>query len=101
LMREIPPRRPFPPGQCGLPNSQMFHRGAYFVAVRQRMIAAVQLEDLPSKTSHRLLKSVTWTEVEGASHAHIPLRQLLGKVARRGQRLVNLRAAIAWLSRRP
>ena len=68
---------------------------------RQRMFAAVRLEDLPSKTSHRLLKSVTWTEVDGASLAHIPLRQLVGRVARRGQRLVNLRAAFAWLSRRP
>ena len=79
----------------------MFHHGAYLGAIKQRMFSPVLLQDLPSKTSRRLLKSVTWTEVDAASPAYSPLRDLVGRVARRGQHLVNLRAAIAWLGRRP
>jgi hypothetical protein len=87
--------------QCGLPNGQLFHHGAFSGGIKQRMSAPVLLQDLPSKTSHRLLKSVTWAEVNATFPAHIPLRKLVSRVARRGQRLMNLRAAIAWLSRRP
>ena len=64
------------------------------------MSAPVLLQDLPSKTRRRLLKSVTWAEADAAFPAHIPLRQLVGQVASRGKRLVNLRTAVAWLTRR-
>jgi hypothetical protein len=60
-------------------------------------VESVLLQDLPSKISHRLLRSVTWTEVDGAFP--IRLRQLVGRAARAGQRLVNARAALAWLGR--
>jgi hypothetical protein len=39
------------------------------------------LQDLPEKTSHRLLKSVTWTEVEGALPIKHWLRRLVIRVA--------------------
>jgi hypothetical protein len=91
---------PEKPDPGGLPNSRRFHQGAYSGAIKQRMSAPVLLQDLPSKTSRRLLKSVTWTEADAAFPAHIPLRQLVGQVARRGKRLVNLRTAVAWLTRR-
>jgi hypothetical protein len=63
--------------------------------IKQRMFAPVLLQDLPSKTSHRLLRSVTWIEVDAAFPAHIPLRKLVGRVAHLGQRSVNAHTAIA------
>ena len=55
---------------CGLPNSQLYLRGAHFNAIKQRMFASVLPHDLPSKTSHRLLRSASWAEVDGAFPAH-------------------------------
>jgi hypothetical protein len=55
----------------------------------------VLLQDLPSKISHLLLRSVTWTVVDGAFPAHGPLRKLAGRVARLGRRWVSLRAAFS------
>jgi hypothetical protein len=88
--------------QCGLPNSPLFHHDAYSSVVKQRMLVApVRLQDLPSKTSHRLLRSVTWTGIDAGFTAHIPLRQLFRRIARLGQRLANLPTAIARPGRRP
>jgi hypothetical protein len=39
------------------------------------------LQDLPEKTFHRLLKSVTWTEVEGALPVKHWLRRFIIRVA--------------------
>jgi hypothetical protein len=76
-----PPENPDP---CGLPNSLRLHHGAYSGAITLRMFASVLLQGLPSNTSHRLLKRVTWTEADAVFPAHVPLRQLVGRVARRG-----------------
>jgi hypothetical protein len=70
------------------------------------MHAPVLLQDLPAKTMHRLLKSVTWTEVDAVSPAKTPLRRVIGLIGHSGLRSVNLRnpdlllkfrRAIAWL----
>jgi hypothetical protein len=71
--------------------------GAHSARHQTTDVASVLLQDLPSKMSHRLLRSVTWTEVDGAFP--IRLRQLAGRAARASQRLVNARAALAWLGR--
>jgi hypothetical protein len=76
----------------------MFRPGAYLRTVGQRMLAPVLLQDLPAKISIRLLRSVTWTEVDAVFLAGIPLR-LTGRVARLGRRLATLSAAIPWTSR--
>jgi hypothetical protein len=91
---------PEKPDAGGLPNGRRFHHGAYSAAIEQRMSAPVLLQDLPSKTSRRLLKSVTWTEADAAFPAHKPLRQLVGRVARGGKGLVNPCTAVAWFNRR-
>lgn len=39
------------------------------------------LDELPEKTSRRLLKSVTWTEVEGTSPYAHALRRFIRRVA--------------------
>jgi hypothetical protein len=39
------------------------------------------LQDLPKKTRHRLLKSVTWAEVEGGVTIKSRLRRLISRVA--------------------
>lgn len=57
-------------------------------------VLAVLLQDLPKRMSRRLLRSVTWTEVDAVFGAEIPRSTLPGRVARLGRRLVNLRAAI-------
>jgi len=66
----------------------------------------VLLQDLPSKTMHRLLKSVTWTEVEPVSAVHAPLRRISGLIGRSGlwpmtlrksDSLLKFRRAVAWL----
>lgn len=67
--------RPGKPDSCGLPNSQLFHHGAYSDAIKQRLFALVLLQDLPSKTSHCLLESVTWTGADAAFPAHVSLRK--------------------------
>jgi hypothetical protein len=60
-------------------------------------VASVLLQDLPSKMSHRLLRSVTWTVVDGTFP--IRIRQLADRAVRAGQRLANARAALGWLGR--
>jgi hypothetical protein len=50
------------------------------------MFAPVRLQDFPSKMRHRLLRSVTWTEVDAAFDLHIPLRIVVRLAARVGQR---------------
>jgi hypothetical protein len=62
-------------------------------------VLAVLLQNLPKRMSRRLLRSVTWTEVDAVFGAEIPRSTLPGRVARLGRRLVNLRAAIPWISR--
>ena len=62
-------------------------------------VLAVLLQDLPKRMSRRLLRSVTWTEVDTVFAAEIPLSTLPGRVARLGRRLVNLRATIPWIGR--
>jgi hypothetical protein len=62
-------------------------------------VLAVLLQDLPKRMSRRLLRSVTWTEVDAVFAAESPLGTLPGRVARLGRRLVNLRAHIPWISR--
>ena len=57
--------------QCGLPNSRLHHHGAYSGATKQRMFALMLLPDLPAKTSHRLLKGVTWIGMDAAVAAHV------------------------------
>jgi hypothetical protein len=47
----------------------------------------------------RLLRSVTWTEVDAVFAAEIPFSTLPDRVARLGRRLVNLRASIPWIRR--
>jgi hypothetical protein len=70
------------------------------------MHAPVLLQDLPAKTMHRLLKSVTWTEVDAVFPANAPLRRVTGLIVHSGLWLANLRKpdsllkfrrAIAWL----
>jgi hypothetical protein len=62
-------------------------------------VLAVLLQDLPKRMSRRLLRSVTWTEVDAVLVDDIPLNTLPNRVARLGRRLVNLRATIRWISR--
>jgi hypothetical protein len=62
-------------------------------------VLPVLLQDLPKRMSRRLLRSVTWTEIDAAFFAEIPLSTLPGRVARLGRRLGNLRANIVWISR--
>jgi hypothetical protein len=38
------------------------------------------LQDLPAKTFHHLLKSVTWTEVDVAFPIKNPLRRFVGRI---------------------
>ena len=38
------------------------------------------LQDLPAKTFHHLLKSVTWTEVDVAFPIKNPLRRFFGRM---------------------
>jgi hypothetical protein len=62
-------------------------------------VSAVLLQDLPKRMSHRLLRSVTWTEVDTVFAGESPLSTLLGRVARLVRRFVNLRATIPRISR--
>jgi hypothetical protein len=85
--------------QCWLPNSRKLRPGAHLGAVGQWKLAPLLLQDLPPKMSHRLLRSVTWTEVDAVSLAGVPFRTLTGRVAWLGRRLATLSAAIPWTRR--
>ena len=43
------------------------------------------LQDLPAKTYHHLVKSVTWTEVDAARRIKIPLRRFVSRIAQPGR----------------
>jgi hypothetical protein len=53
------------------------------------------LQDLPEKTFHRLLKSVTWTEVEGAFPIKHRLRRFISRVAQPSRWIMSVRKRIA------
>ena len=48
------------------------------------------LEDLPAKTVHHLLKSVTWTEVDAALTIKNPLRRFVSRIARPDRWVVSV-----------
>jgi hypothetical protein len=52
------------------------------------------LQDLPEKTFHRLVKSVTWTEVEGAFPIKHWLRRFIGRVAQPDRWVMSVRKTI-------
>ena len=45
------------------------------------------LQDLPAKTFHHLLKSVTWTEVDAAFPIKKALRRFVGRIGQPGRRV--------------
>jgi hypothetical protein len=49
------------------------------------------LQDLPEKTFHRLLKSVTWTEVESAFPIKHWLRRFISRVAQPNRWVMSVR----------
>jgi hypothetical protein len=49
------------------------------------------LQDLPEKTFHRLLKSVTWTEVEGAFPNKHRLRRFISRLVQPSSWVVSIR----------
>lgn len=53
------------------------------------------LHDLPEKTFRRLIKSVNWTEVEGAYPIKRWLRGLVSRVAPAGRWIRSVRKVIA------
>jgi hypothetical protein len=53
------------------------------------------LQDLPEKTSRRLLKSVNWTEVEGPYPIKHWLRGFVSRVAPAGRWVRSVRKVIA------
>jgi DNA-binding transcriptional regulator PaaX len=57
----------------------------------------MQLEDLPTKISQRILRSVTWTGVDAELPGHIWRRHLIVQLSRIGGRVSNLRAAVIRL----
>ena len=52
------------------------------------------LQDLPEKTFHRLLKSVTWTEVEGAFPIKNWLRRFIIRVAQLSRWVMSIRKRV-------
>jgi hypothetical protein len=52
------------------------------------------LQDLPEKTFHRLLRSVTWTEVEGALPIKHWLRRFIVRVAQLRRRVMSIRKRV-------
>jgi hypothetical protein len=48
------------------------------------------LQDLPAKTFHHLLKSVTWTEVDALPIKN-PLRRFVSRIAKSGRWVVSVR----------
>jgi hypothetical protein len=57
----------------------------------------MQLQDLPTKVSRRILRSVTWTGIEAALPSRILLRHFVVQLNRIGGRASILRAAAARL----
>ena len=57
----------------------------------------MQLEDLPTKISQRILKSVTWTGVDAELPGHVLRRHLIVHLSRIGGGVSILRAAVARL----
>jgi hypothetical protein len=55
----------------------------------------MRLQDLPEKTFHRLVKSVTWTEVEGVFPIRHWLRRLIRRLAQPSRRVMSVRKKIA------
>jgi hypothetical protein len=51
------------------------------------------LQDLPEKTFHRLLKSVTWTEVDGAFPIKHWLRRFISRVSQTSRRVMSVRTS--------
>jgi hypothetical protein len=49
------------------------------------------LQDLPEKTFHRLLKSVTWTEVEGVIPNKHRLRRFISRVVQPSGWVMSIR----------
>jgi hypothetical protein len=64
-------------------------------------VYTVLLQDLPSKISHCLQRSVTWTVVDGTFPAHRSFRKLTDRVARLGRRCASLLTALPRLGRHP
>jgi hypothetical protein len=58
----------------------------------------VLLDDLPAKTFHTLLRSITWTEVEVAFPIKNPLRRFVSHLARPSRWVVGIRQShpIVW-----
>ena len=57
----------------------------------------MQLQDLPTKVSRRILRSVTWTGIDAAFPSRILLRHLVVQLNRIGERASILRAAAVRL----
>lgn len=55
------------------------------------------LQELPSKISQRVLKSVSWTEVDTAAPRLTRLHRVLARVTHSGWRVLDLRAAFTRL----
>jgi hypothetical protein len=55
----------------------------------------MRLQDLPEKTFHRLLKSVTWTEVEEPFPIRHWLRRFKSRLAQPSRRVMNIRKRTA------
>jgi hypothetical protein len=59
----------------------------------------VLLQDLPKKTFHRLLKSVTWTEVEGTFPIKLWLRRFIGRAAQPSHWVMSFRETMLQTKR--
>jgi hypothetical protein len=57
----------------------------------------MMLQDLPARLIPRLLKSVTWTDVNAAYTARNSLRAMAHRVAHSTSRVLNSRKADFWL----
>jgi PilZ domain len=56
------------------------------------MDSAVLLQDLPKKSAHQILRSVTWTEVGSSLRATTALRVSISRAATLGRRFLGLAA---------
>jgi hypothetical protein len=73
-------------------------QGRYrLTAIHHRRASFVRLQDLPTKVSRRILRSVTWTGVDAALPSHILLRRAIVQLNRIGGRASILRAAAVRL----
>jgi hypothetical protein len=61
-------------------------------ATRRQSVPAVILQDMPAKTIHRLIRSITWTEVDAVFAPHNVLRRFVLKEMRRTQDSMRRRA---------